>query len=179
MDVGQGCQGTATLERLQERGAFEDSRHARVRPSFSQPRLCDPCARPSEVGYKWAVPIKACHPCINGLSGATHACHVPTYPRTHVPTYRTRVPRHLGCFCLAGRSLAGSGGSVTHANSLDQRWVPIQLTLVCLSPEVPRFLLLDDLPPRQPPPPAPFLLVCSPGRRPPSVPPASSAAGSQ
>lgn len=66
-------------------GAFEDSRHARVRPSFPNHASVILALWPSEVGYKWAVPIKACHPCIDGLSGATHACHVPMYPRTQVP----------------------------------------------------------------------------------------------
>lgn len=86
-------------------GAFEDSRHARVRPSFPNHASVILALWPSEVGYKWAVPIKACHPCIDGLSGATHACHVPMYPRT-------QVPRHLGCFCLAGRSQGREGLSL-------------------------------------------------------------------
>lgn len=89
----------------------------------------------------------------------------------------THVLRYPGPWLfLSGLPFAGSGGSLTHANSLDERWVPIQLTLSCLSPEVQWFLLLDDLPPRQPSPPVPFppLLVCSLVGVPPSVSPALS-----
>lgn len=97
---------------------------------FSQPRLRDPCA-PGLA--RWATSglfqLKPATP-------ASTALAVLPMPAMSPCTHVLRYPRHLGCFCLAGRS-QGLGGSLTHANSLDQRWVPIQLTLVCLSPEVP------------------------------------------
>lgn len=74
---------------------------------------------------------------------------------------RTQVPRQLGCFCLAGRS---------------QRWVPIPLTLVCLSPEAPtvppsRRLSTTTTTTTNP---SSFPVGVLPGRRCPSVSPASS-----
>lgn len=144
----------------------------------SQPRLSDPC---DLALARWATSglfqLKPATPAWTALAVLPMPAHVPL-----VPTYSgTAVPRWVGAHCQ-GTSVAvfvwlavrRVGRSLTCANSLGHRWVPIQLTLSCLSPEVSNgFLLLDDLPPRQPPPPFPFPCWCCllPGRRPSSVSP--------
>lgn len=139
-------------------GASRNSRHARVRPSFPNHASVIPVA-PGLA--RWATSglfqLKPATPASTALA----VLPMPAMsPCTHVPRY----PGTLAVFVWLAVRRVGRG-SLTHANSLDGRWVPIQLTLVCLSPEVPWFLLLDAFPPRQPPPPVPFPVGVLPGRR--------------
>lgn len=149
-------------------GAFEDSRHARVRPSFPNHASASVILAPGLA--RWATSglfqLKPATP----VSTALAVLPMPAMsPCTH-------VLRYPGTLAVLVWLAVRRAGRVSHSCQFSERerWVPIQLTLVCLSPEVPRFLLLDDFPPRQPPPPIPFLLVCPLVGVPPSVSPASS-----